>query len=394
MQLQNDRDDTLEKLQSHLLLFESQLRKGQKEVLASLQDKDRTLKRQHQLILALATALTRRGGQKDLQELIPNLKLDNILSDTKGSSDSHIINKDKERSPSLVITSLKSDLESLNDSDSAIMLEDNFDSLVYIPLGKGEVKVMRSVSDAVECVTRSTGSSIYRPSVITSSMRSTQSHKSNNSSGCDPSSSLSTTPSCSSEEGDGYSPASTISKGRREIMRTSYSLDETMISNPQREMNKLCSSSFSSSASSSFNNSNLTSILKSSSNYDSDATISDGEGDGIGDSDDDGDSDNETVTSVEESGTSERRLLLGSYEKLNSLTVSIGKTRREEEIQVTYNRVMSNHRSVTKPKDVKYKRINKAKSRSLEELRGKLRVWDGKQNQALDMSGYQTQSFA
>ncbi|XP_052121184.1 uncharacterized protein LOC113213735 [Frankliniella occidentalis] len=42
---------------------------------------------------------------------------------------------------------------------------------------------------------------------------------------------------------------------------------------------------------------------------------------------------------------------------------------------VTYNRVMSNHRSVTKPKDVKYKRINKAKSKSLEELRGRLRNW-------------------
>lgn len=39
-----------------------------------------------------------------------------------------------------------------------------------------------------------------------------------------------------------------------------------------------------------------------------------------------------------------------------------------------FNRVMSNHRSVTKPKDVKYKRINKAKSRSLEELRGKLKI--------------------
>lgn len=38
-----------------------------------------------------------------------------------------------------------------------------------------------------------------------------------------------------------------------------------------------------------------------------------------------------------------------------------------------YNRVMSNHRNVTKPKDVKYKRINKAKSKSLEELRGRLK---------------------
>jgi len=48
--------------------------------------------------------------------------------------------------------------------------------------------------------------------------------------------------------------------------------------------------------------------------------------------------------------------------------------------QVTYNRVMSNHRSVTKPKDVKYKRINKAKSKSLEELRGRLRNWVEKGN--------------
>lgn len=42
---------------------------------------------------------------------------------------------------------------------------------------------------------------------------------------------------------------------------------------------------------------------------------------------------------------------------------------------MTFNRVMSNHRTMTKPKDVKYKRINKAKSKSLEELRGKLKNW-------------------
>lgn len=47
---------------------------------------------------------------------------------------------------------------------------------------------------------------------------------------------------------------------------------------------------------------------------------------------------------------------------------------------VNYNRVMSNHRSVTKPKDVKYKRINKAKSKSLEELRGRLKHWVDKGN--------------
>lgn len=52
---------------------------------------------------------------------------------------------------------------------------------------------------------------------------------------------------------------------------------------------------------------------------------------------------------------------------------------------VSYNRIMSNHRSVTKPKDVKYKRINKAKSKSLEELRGRLKHWiDRGHSESLD----------
>lgn len=52
------------------------------------------------------------------------------------------------------------------------------------------------------------------------------------------------------------------------------------------------------------------------------------------------------------------------------------KTIQKPPNQVTnYNRVMTNHRSVRKPSDVKYKRINKAKSKSLEELRGKLKNW-------------------
>lgn len=48
-------------------------------------------------------------------------------------------------------------------------------------------------------------------------------------------------------------------------------------------------------------------------------------------------------------------------------------TQKQQNPMTNYNRVMSNHRSVTKPKDVKYKRINKAKSKSLEELRGRLK---------------------
>lgn len=61
---------------------------------------------------------------------------------------------------------------------------------------------------------------------------------------------------------------------------------------------------------------------------------------------------------------------------------------------VTYNRVMSNHRNVTKPKDVKYKRINKAKSKSLEELRGRLKNWVEKGNKLSSIPLEHAQSYA
>lgn len=83
------------------------------------------------------------------------------------------------------------------------------------------------------------------------------------------------------------------------------------------------------------------------------------------------------------------RIVCEDVEKLSSEHNSEGcigqdkspPNRTGKQTQVTnYNRVMSNHRSVTKPKDVKYKRINKAKSKSLEELRGRLKVWVEKGN--------------
>lgn len=68
---------------------------------------------------------------------------------------------------------------------------------------------------------------------------------------------------------------------------------------------------------------------------------------------------------------------------------------KQEKSQVTtYNRVMSNHRSVTKPKDVKYKRINKAKSKSLEELRGRLKNWVEQGNKLTGLSLEHSQSCA
>lgn len=111
----------------------------------------------------------------------------------------------------------------------------------------------------------------------------------------------------------------------------------------------------------------------------------------------DGDSDqpqppNHTDSGIEELSnhslkTHKGRLkdLCGSFERLDQ-----DQPPAEPQNQVTtYNRVMSNHRSVTKPKDVKYKRINKAKSKSLEELRGRLKNWVEKGNKiaiSLDQS--------
>merc|ERR1712183_846419 len=61
----------------------------------------------------------------------------------------------------------------------------------------------------------------------------------------------------------------------------------------------------------------------------------------------------------------------------SSATATVAATASNQEVTQTFNRVMSNHRNVVKPKDVKFKRINKAKSRSLEELRGKLKYPSG-----------------
>lgn len=85
-------------------------------------------------------------------------------------------------------------------------------------------------------------------------------------------------------------------------------------------------------------------------------------------------------------------------ERINCETVSISisepiitypRTIDKTKNVVSYNRIMSNHRSVTKPKDVKYKRINKAKSKSLEELRGRLKHWiDRGHSDSFDAQNY------
>lgn len=369
--LQRERDHHLRTIQSQLMIFESQLRRRQKEVEVLLQEKETTIQQQQRVILSLSRALNTKQGKEESAtptQKSAETRNEEIQRDRKqtDNEDENTLKKDNFSSP--LTTSSKSDPESLNDSDSAIMLEDNFDSLVVIPLGKGEVKVVRSVSDAVEVANRSPCSgSTAAPGGVSSLLK----PGFNN---CNGPGSLSTSPSCSSEESDD-SPSCTLTKGHAELLRTVYSLEEEEICHTLPEHDSLLDSSASVAPS-------LHSILKSSSHYDSDATLSDGE------------SDEEESSRHADDSSNDRRQLLGSYEKLNTLGAKPLKVKAEEEIQVTYNRVMSNHRSVTKPKDVKYRRINKAKSRSLEELRGKLKYWTdrgGKQSISVDLDNH---SFA
>ncbi|KAK8737786.1 hypothetical protein OTU49_004238 [Cherax quadricarinatus] len=380
LHLQRKRDDHLRTIQSQLLLFESQLRRRQKEVEMLLQQKDATIRQQQHIIISLSRALNNQN-MKQVTETSNNKTKQQISktpSDTKELKDGEN-NQNSDKFSGFLITSTKNDLESLNDSDSAIMLEDNFDSLVLIPMGKGEVKVVRSVSDAVEVASRSSCSTAVPPVGSLTASGSSTLPKPGFSSGTGPGS-LSTSPSCSSEESDD-SPACTLKKGHAELLRTVYSLEEEEVCHTHQDHNLLEDTvSLTASLTPSVTPS-LQSILKVTSHYDSDATLSDGESE---------DEEEDSVPHLDDSA-SDRRRLLGSYEKLNTLGVAPIKVKAEEEIQVTYNRVMSNHRSVTKPKDVKYRRINKAKSRSLEELRGKLKYWTdrgGKQSLSVDLDNH------
>lgn len=437
--LKREKDSYLQSIQSQLMVFESHLKKSRNELDAIVKHKDDTIRRQHQLICSLTLALIKREGHSDVNKILPGLRLERSPSElSKNNGDETVSrnntkNKDsqleKDKKEPVLISSSKSDVESLNDSDSAIMMEDAYDSLIAMPTGKGEIKVMRSVSDALEIISRG----------VTSSLSNI--NKTNLSNSFRRPGSLSSTPSFSSEESD-ESPSSTINKHRSselnehklsedlldlsEIgsthcvpfssstpngfyprvdsphnshLQTLKEWDANAFDSPKLEASCVCQSSScvhceststtplaSPSASPARSRSGSpkprSSVTKDKFDFDSDATLSDGQsedGDGLG---------REFLPRPFPSrGPDDKRPPpFGFYEKLHDVDASYRRRPYKDElIQVTYNRVMSNHRSVTKPKDVKYKRINKAKSRSLEELRGKLKSFDGKQSFSVDL---------
>lgn len=282
--LNQERADQLKSLSAQLILFESRLCRKQKDISALLTQRETVILRQQRAIQLLQQRLLDSGLDAS------NLDLPHIDSPTG-----------------------ETNLDSLNDSDSAVIMEDNVsndqDVMSMLPRfrsGIDAVTVVRSVSDAVE-------------------------------------------------PGNKYS-ALRRSNGflrRPEILETVYSVEEDGEDvAPQT----------------------TSAGTKTDSNC-------------------------ESSTSPEEPmphytggwGNSGRlQGLYGSFERLNETPQRQRQSEEPQQNQVTtYNRVMSNHRSVTKPKDVKYKRINKAKSKSLEELRGRLRNWVDKGNKlalSLDQS--------
>lgn len=278
--VQREKADQLKILSSKLLLFESRLVRKQKDISTLLNHREAIIYRQQRIIEQLSNRLIENGLEAPSTDLTD---LDvNVL-----------------------------DLDSLNDSDSAVIMEDidSDSTMTQIPRFRSSsadsITVMRSISDAID------------PNLKYSSMR----------------------------RSNGF-------LRRPEVLETVYSVEEDV------------------------------------------------DGDG---------NTNEQKSNVSQKRESYARSAKASNMKLeidddnNSLDKMEEKENKEDEANVkknpvnqmtTYNRVMSNHRSVTKPKDVKYKRINKAKSKSLEELRGRLKNWVEHGNKFTGLALEHSQSYA
>lgn len=281
--LNKERAEQLKRLSAELILFESRLCRKQKDISALLSQRENIIQRQQLAIQLLQQQLSDAGLETS------NIDLPQFDSLTG-----------------------EANLDSLNDSDSAVIMEDvssDQDVTSMLPSfrsGIDAVTVVRSVSDAVE------------PGNKYSSLR----------------------------RSNGF-------LRRPEVLETVYSVEEDgedvtpQTTTAGTKTDSACESSTSS----------------------------------------------EEPTQQYRGGWGKSGRLQGLYGSFERLADTPHRQRHSEEPQqnqvTTYNRVMSNHRSVTKPKDVKYKRINKAKSKSLEELRGRLRNWVDKGNKlalSLDQS--------
>lgn len=118
--LQKEKCDQLKALSSKLLLFESRLIRKQKDISAMLCARETVIHRQQRLIETLANRLIDNGLEAPAVELECHLP----------------------------------DMDSLNDSDSAVVMEDvdSDSNLYHIPKFRNTdgVTVVRSISDAID----------------------------------------------------------------------------------------------------------------------------------------------------------------------------------------------------------------------------------------------------
>lgn len=311
---QKEKSDQMNSLTSQLLLLESRLKRKQKQIASLLSHREVTIQRQQKIIDTLSTRLVDHGLES-------------------------------------IEASYANELDSLNDSDSAVVLEDiDSDSAMTLGtrrkssggglggvLGSDGITIVRSISDAIETNLNKYGAArrnncyLRRPDILetvysveedpepTSDVAEKRDKFKNRSDKA---------LSSSSTEGqiDAATPAVPAEKAKESTVGAVGSMPV-----PRRQLG----------------------ALKRSPSHDAPCT----------------------TLSVKVPQLQPPPVASASGEQLN------GKSQ-----VTTYNRVMSNHRSVTKPKDVKYKRINKAKSKSLEELRGRLK--NLVERPGLDAGGY------
>ncbi|XP_061716993.1 uncharacterized protein LOC133524859 [Cydia pomonella] len=310
--LQIEKANQLKSLSSQLLLFESRLVRKQKEISNIIAVRESIIAKQQKAIEALQVKLLENGIEPT--QAIPDFR--EMLQDSQIA-----------------------DFDSLNDSDSAVIMEDvdsDCSNLAHVPRFRNSdsVTIVRSISDAIDpnlkySIIRRSNGFLRRPEIL-ETVYSVE------------------------EEADADSMKGLSAQNSTEKEIKDNKTDEEK----QNESSSLLSQRR--------DNFRMRSVVLT-----------------------------EALKSIDDDKKNET----WAYSYVPKKTASDDEaTESDEETErnpvVTYNRVMSNHRNVTKPKDVKYKRINKAKSKSLEELRGRLKNWVDKRNKFANLTLEHAQSYA
>lgn len=268
------------------MLLESRLIRKQKQIANILYQRELTIYRQQKIIEALSSRLIDHG-------------IDTAIDGTN------------------------TDFDSLNDSDSAVVLEDidsdcNSSIIMKRKSGNNDVTIVRSISDAIQ-MPRRTNCYLRRPDILETVYSVEEDPEAQNEQQSSPN--KQTSPDVA-EKRDKFK--------NRSDKRITDCVDETTLDLAVPQPQSQISHS---------------------------QTIW------------------EKITSYHYSPLRHHENLVASTPKYRSPSHENNQIVPKQTQVTNFNRVMSNHRSVTKPKDVKYKRINKAKSKSLEELRGRLKHW-------------------